>query len=87
MRIYDFLNMRQICYVEFKTEANEELTAVSDPMKEFILIKKYVRGKDKYGNDIIERVRHYLFVINKEEYYQKERCEERDILTKGGKGK
>lgn len=48
--MYDFLNMRQICFVEFKTEPNEELAIVSDPMKEFILIKRFVRVKDKYGN-------------------------------------
>jgi hypothetical protein len=71
MRVHDFLNMRQICFVEFKTEPSEELAIVSDPMKEFILIKRFVRVKDKYGNEIIEKVRHYLFVINKEEYYQK----------------
>lgn len=23
MRVYDFLNMKEICYVEFKTEPNE----------------------------------------------------------------
>ncbi len=81
--MYDFLNMRQICFVEFKTEPSEELAIVSDPMKEFILIKRFVRVKDKYGNEIIEKVRHYLFVINKEEYYQKERCEDRRSEEKG----
>lgn len=42
-------------------------------MKEFILVSKLAKGVDKYGNEIVEKCRHYLFVVNKEEYYLKER--------------